>query len=111
MTEFADLDAALERYHLAAAEFIRGNCEPYKAMFSQRDDVTLANPFGPATRGWRQVAATMERAASLYADGEVLGFENVATYATPDLAYVVEVERFRARIGGRQEVGDVALRT
>jgi len=35
----------------------------------------------------------MERAASNYRDGEIVGFENVAKYATSDLAYIVEVER------------------
>jgi ketosteroid isomerase-like protein len=111
MTAAADLDAAIEQYHLAAAEFVKGNCEPYKAMWSQRDDVTVANPFGPIRRGWEDVAATMERAASLYRDGEVVGFENVAKYVTPELAYIVEVERFRAKMGADEELSDVALRT
>jgi ketosteroid isomerase-like protein len=111
MTASADLNAALDQYHLAAAEFVKGNCEPYKAAFSHRDDVTVANPFGPVRQGWEQVAATMERAASLYKDGEIVGFENLAKYATPDLAYIVEVERLKARMGGSQQVSDVVLRT
>lgn len=109
-----DLDAAVEQYHLAAGEFLKGNPEPYKKLFSQREDVTLANPFapfGPVSRGWKQVAETMERAASGYRDCEVTSFENVATYETPDLAYIVEVERFRVRIGGSEEIATVALRT
>ncbi|MDP9295067.1 MAG: nuclear transport factor 2 family protein [Actinomycetota bacterium] len=106
-----DLDVVVERYHLAAAEFVKGNPEPYKMMFSNREDVSVANPFGPVTRGWKQVAATMERAASLYRDGEISDFENVATYVTPDLAYIVEIERFNAKIAGRKEVAPVVLRT
>jgi ketosteroid isomerase-like protein len=102
---------AVEAYHLAAAEFVKGNPEPYKKLFSQRDDVTLGNPFGPVSRGWSQVAETRGRAATHYRDEEVTGFENVATYETPDLAYIVEVERFRAKMGGSEEITSVALRT
>ncbi|HYN36052.1 MAG TPA: nuclear transport factor 2 family protein [Actinomycetota bacterium] len=106
-----DLDVVVEQYHLAAGEFVKGNPEPYKMMFSHREDVSVANPFGPVTRGWKQVAATMERASSLYRDGEIAGFENVAKYVTPELAYIVEVERFEAKIAGGEEVASVALRT
>ncbi len=45
-----DVDEALEQYHLAAQEFIKGNPEPYKMAFSHKDDVTLANPYGPRAR-------------------------------------------------------------
>jgi ketosteroid isomerase-like protein len=111
VTALDDLDVIVAQYHDAAAEFVKGNPEPYKMVFSHRDDVTVANPFGPVTRGWKQVAATMERAAALYRDGEITGFETVAKYMTPDLAYIVEVERFKAKIAGREEVASVALRT
>jgi hypothetical protein len=35
-------------------------------------------------------------------DGEVTSFENVAKYATPDLTYKVEVERWKVKVGGRR---------
>ena len=105
-----DLDHAIERYHLVAAEFIKGNAEPYEEVFSHTEDISLANPFGPPVRGWDEAAKTMERAASRYKDGEVLGFENVAKYVTSELAYIVEVERYRAKIGGREEISPVSLR-
>ena len=106
-----DFDEAIEHYHRAAGEFVKGNPEPYKMVFSHREDVSLANPFGPVVHGWKQVAQTMERAASLYRDGEVIGFENVAKYVTADLAYMVEVEQIKARVGGREDVATLALRT
>jgi len=52
----------------------------------------------------------MERAASYYRDGGVIGFENVAKYVTPDLAYIVEVERYKAKVGGSEDIVPVALR-
>ena len=75
------------------------------------DDVSVANPFGPVTCRWKQVAATMERVSSLYRDGEFTAFENIVKYVTPELAFIVEVERFKVRIAGREEVAPVALRT
>ena len=106
-----DFDEALDHYHQAASEFVKGNPEPYKQVFSHREDVSLANPFGPVVRGWTQVAATMERAASNYREGEIIGFENVATYVTADLAYIVEIERIQAKIGGQKDAALLALRT
>jgi ketosteroid isomerase-like protein len=72
--------------------------------------VTLANPFGPPARGWDEVAKTLERAASHYTDGEATGFENVAKYITPELAYTVEIERCKAKVEGRDDVTPIAVR-
>ena len=111
MTAVDELDVVIEQYHRAAAEFIKGDPEPYKRLFSQRVDVTLGNPFGPVGRGWADVTAVMDRAASHYSDGEIAGFENIAKYVTPELAYIVEVERFKTKIAGRETLSSVALRT
>jgi ketosteroid isomerase-like protein len=105
-----DFGRVIEQNHEALGEFVKGNPEPLKEMYSHREDVTLANPFGPAKRGWKQVAETMERAATQYRDGEVDDFELVAKYVTPDLAYIVEVERYRAKVGGSEDFAPVVLR-
>jgi ketosteroid isomerase-like protein len=52
----------------------------------------------------------MERAASNYRDGEIVGFENVAKHVTPELAYIVEVERYKAKVSGGEELAPIALR-
>jgi len=106
----SDFDELIERYHVALSEWPKGNFTPALKFFSERDDVTLANPFGPAVRGWKQVADTVERAASQYRDGETIGFETTSTYASPELAYIVEVERYKAKIGGSDEITPVTLR-
>ncbi len=36
----ADLDQVIGRYHLALDAFMKGDHEPAKVLFSQRDDVT-----------------------------------------------------------------------
>ena len=105
-----DFDEVVAHYHLALGEYVKGNPEPVKKLFSHREDVTLANPLGPVVRGWEQVAATGDRAASQVREGEHVGFENVAKYVTPELAYIVELERVKAKVGGRQEIVPFALR-
>src|SRR6266700_3942419 len=105
-----DFDEVVAHYQRALGEFIKGNPEPVKMMISHREDVTLANPLDPPARGWEQVAATQERAASQVREGEHVGFEIVAKYVTPELAYMVWVERVKAKVGGRQDIVPIALR-
>jgi hypothetical protein len=88
MATVDDLDEVIEQYNLALGEFVKGNPDPVKKMFSHREDISLANPLGPPARGWEQVAQTMERAASNFRDGKRVGFETVAKYVTPELAYL-----------------------
>ena len=110
MAAVDDLDEVIEQYHLALGEFLNGNPEPLKMMYSRREDVSLANPFGSHACGWGQVAQTMERAASHYKDGEIVGFENVAKHVAPGLAYIVEIEQLKAKVGGREDVAPFTLR-
>jgi ketosteroid isomerase-like protein len=60
--------------------------------------------------GWSEVSAALDRAADNYRDGEVVGFDNVSTVVTGDLAYTVEIESYRARVGGASEATPVAVR-
>jgi ketosteroid isomerase-like protein len=106
----SDFDQFVEQYHRALDEFFRGDPNPAKALYSHLEDATLANPFGPVAIGWELVAEAMERAASNYRDGEATTFETLSTHVTPDLAYLVEVERFRAKVGGSDELAAGALR-
>jgi ketosteroid isomerase-like protein len=103
-------DLPLEEYHRAGIAITNGDPEVYKRLYSRRDDVTLANPFGPTALGWSQVSARLDAAAANYRDGEAVGFENVSTVVTSDLAYTVEIESYRARVGDAADVAAVALR-
>ena len=103
-------DLPLDEYHRAGLEITNGNSGVYKSLYSRGDDVTLANPFGPPVRGWSDVSATLDRASENYRDGEVVGFENVSTIIGTDLAYTVEIESYRARVGGAEEMTPVSVR-
>jgi ketosteroid isomerase-like protein len=110
MAAVDDFEEVLERFKLAGNELLKGNPVPVQNMFSHREDVSLANPFGPPVRGWEQVAATIERAASNFRDGEIVAFEEMAKYVTPELAYTVWVEPQKAKVGGREDVTPFTLR-
>ena len=117
MAALEDFNQVLEQNHQALDEFLKGNPETVKNLFSHRDDVTLANPLGPAaggvgpvSRGWEQVAKTIEYASSTSRDGEPTSFEIVAKHVTPELAYVVQIERAKAKLGAREDITPFALR-
>jgi len=103
-------DLPMEEYHRAGLEITRGNPDVYKALYSRRDDITLANPFGPPVRGWEEVSARLDLAAGNYRDGDDFQFENISTVIASDLAYTVEIERFRTRVGGSGELTPIAIR-
>ena len=110
MATVDDVDELIERYHLGLRELVNGNPEHFEEIYSHRDDVSLANPFGPLVRGWDRAARAMEGSASNYRDGEIVGFENVAKYLTSELACIVEMERYRARVGSGEDISPVTLR-
>ena len=110
MSAVDEVDRLIERFDLAQGEFMKGNPEPVKKLFSHREDVTLANPLGPPAHGWEQVAATMEHAASQFRDGKIGVYETIEKHVTPELAYIVRVERAEAKVGGSEDSAPIALR-
>ena len=106
----SSLDALVERAHAALGEIVRGNAEPWADLLSREPDVSLGNPFGPFVLGFDSVMSEARRAADRYRDGELIGFDRIATHQAADLACVVEVERFRARVGGSTDLSPVSLR-
>ncbi len=110
MSAVEDVDQVLAQWHPASDEFLKGNPEPVKKMWSRREDVTLANPYGPPVRGWDKVKEVIEHAASQARDGELTSVEIVAKHVTPELAYVVQIERPKAKLGAREDITPFALR-
>ena len=106
-----DAHELIERYFRAQGEFLRGNPEPVKDLFSHREDVTLANPYGPPVRGWEEVAKAVDHAALLRRDGTFVEWQIVAKYVTAELAYVLQIERAEVRIGAREEITPLAVRS
>jgi ketosteroid isomerase-like protein len=106
----SDLEEVLEQYHRALEAVVTGDPSPQERLWSRRDDVTLANPLGPPARGWTEVSKTLRRAVSQLSDGEILAFEQISAYSSDDLAYILEIERSRVRVGDAGEPAPSSLR-
>ena len=105
-----DLDATVDEYHRALDSFVTGDPSAAQALFSRREDVTLANPFGPPQLGRPAIEETTARAAEHYRDGRALGFDRVSGQVTGELAYLVEIEHYEARLDGSDTVTPFSLR-
>ncbi len=105
-----DLDKTIEEYHRALDEFVKGRPEFVLDLFSERDDISIANPLGPIVRGRKKVEETTESAASYFRDGQPTHFERIVKVMTPDLAFIVENERAKAKVGKRESLSTIALR-
>lgn len=110
MTAAERFDRAIEASHRALDQIAKGDPSAFFELYSDRDDATLANPYGAPVRGRPQIEDAGRRAASNYHDGRAIEFENFAKCLTADLGYILEIERFEAKVAGSDEVTPVELR-
>jgi hypothetical protein len=64
----AGFKAFLQEFERGTTRFINGDPGPWKALASRRDDATLMGGWGIVARGWRDVGARYDWAASRFAD-------------------------------------------
>jgi lactoylglutathione lyase len=112
MTEssHSDFGRAVERTQRAVAALLQGDPEPEKELWSRRDDVTLANPFGGYRRGWPEVEAGLDLAAAGFAKGGTCVFKEISRQAGPDHGFVFEMERFESNLTDGRGIASGALR-
>lgn len=110
MTATANFDDVLNQARAALDQIARGDASGYRALYSRRADITLANPFGGVGRGWDEVIEQLERAASYYRDGEATRFDVVTKAVTPELAYTVTIEGIETKLASRSEVVPLVVR-
>ena len=70
----------------------------------------LAKPFGSTVKGWNKVSEALDFASSRFRDGEVKNFETIVIYETTDLVTMFEIERWKSKVGGKQEISTFNLR-
>lgn len=103
MTQTNETLARLREALTAAhAAFVKGNAEPFKALWSHADDVTILGAFGGFDQGWNLVGPRLDWASSQFHDG-VWSYTSLSTHITQDLACLVDMERTEAWPGGGQE--------
>lgn len=105
-----DFHGAMQEARAALEMIVKGDAGAYKSLYSDSEEITLANPFGGIAHGRDEVIETLDRAASNFRDGHATGFETIERLVTPDLAYTLEIERFVAKVGGSSDLSDIALR-
>ena len=104
-----DFDAVVEQTNQALMAFVRGDSSAIKSLFTHGDDVVLANPLGPASRGRRDFEEGTDRAVAFLRDGTI-EFEMMARHATSDLGYIFHIERVVAKVGESDEPSRITLR-
>ena len=109
MTEL-DFERVTEEYRRALLEIVRGNPDVYKQMYSEAEDITIANPFGGIGRGRDQVWKRLEQAASNFRDGELVDVETITRHFGSDFVYTVEIERVRSKVAGSDQFDNIAIR-
>lgn len=105
-----ELEAAIGESHEALRRILNGDPSGYAALFADRADITLGNPFGPFGRGRPAVLAALRNAAAKYNDGSVRKVEKIAAYGSGSTFVLVEVEHDRARLGARPDFSDFSAR-
>ncbi len=104
------LEATIDQSHEALRRILNGDPSGYAALFADRDDITLGNPFGPFGKGRAAVLAALNNAAKKYTDGAVVGVERVAVYGGGNHFVLVEIEHDRAKLGTSPDFADFAAR-
>ena len=102
--------AAVEAARQCLGSMAKGDAGSSTALWSQRDDVVLANPLGPPIVGFPLVAAETARVASMFVGGEPPEFDEVTRWASDDLGYVVAIEHAQVQRAGSDELVPMDLR-
>jgi ketosteroid isomerase-like protein len=105
-----DLEDFVRQCEEAWQVFVTGDPGPAMLLFSRRNDVTLANPWGPPVTGWPDVRKMIEAAAARFRHGHLTAFDILTQFVSDDLACHHEIERGEAMLGGRSELESFALR-
>ncbi len=87
-----DFTEFLSRVDKAQVQLQQGGPEPYKALWSKRDDITLAGGFGGRIeQGWTQVSKRLDWAGSNFVNGRN-EIQRLAFCASGDVGYLVQTE-------------------
>lgn len=104
------LEAAIAQSHEALRKILNGDPSGYAALFADREDITLGNPFGPFGKGRAAVLRNLANASTKYRDGSVVAVERIALYGDGRVMVLVEVEHDRAKVGTSSEFAEFAAR-
>ena len=107
----AEFEAFLARADAAQVELQNGKAEPYKAVWSHGDDVTLSGGFGGAVeKGWTAVSKRLDWAGANFSKGKN-SIERLVSNHSGNLGYVVQLEHisFTAPETGKPATRDLRV--
>src|SRR5437762_13835525 len=89
-----------EQVQAALGELVEGRSDPFKALWSHTEEVSIMGAFGGYEQGWSQVGPRLDWA------GERIGatyrsVENILTVVGDELACTVDLERMERTVGGQ----------
>lgn len=103
-------DEAFARSQDALRSMGQGDNAPSNSQWSRHGDTTLANPFGSPIVGWENISKESARVAAGLDGARDFEFEEITKVVTPDLGYVVGIERSLARRIGADDFSPLVLR-
>lgn len=87
-----EFDTFLKAVDAAQVELQNGKAEPFKAIWSRADDITLSGGFGGTVeKGWANVSARLDWVGANFSKG-TNKIERVVTNQDGKLGYVVQLE-------------------
>jgi ketosteroid isomerase-like protein len=90
-----------EAMHRALREQVIGDPEPFKALWSHRDDISLYGALGGMERGWSEVRPRYDWVSqAMIAEG--IRIENLHTEISGDVAVAVDLEHMVRTIDGKR---------
>lgn len=104
------LEATIAESHEALRKILNGDTSGYAALFADRDDITLGNPFGPFGKGRAEVLKSLNNAATKYKEGTVIAVDRLAVYGDGKFVSLVEIEHGRAKLGTGSNFSEFAAR-
>lgn len=96
-----EFQTMLAKMDAAQLELQNGRAEPFKALWSHADDVTLSGGFGGVVeKGWEQVGKRLDWVGTQFSNGTNT-HERVVANASGDLGYIVQMEHLRFTVPGQ----------
>ena len=97
-----DLEEFISRCHEALTQQSQGRPEPFLALWSQADDVSIMAAIGGYQRGFQQVSDLLT-SASKTQHFDRWSAENIVTIVGDDLGFSVELEHYARQTDGDEE--------
>lgn len=102
--------AALADAERALNGIANGDISGYEALFTDSENVTLGNPYGPFQKGQAGIRKALTNATTKYVRSVELTTERIAEYGNGDWICLVEMEKGTVQFTGNEGLTEIALR-